>query len=35
MPEEEQDIDEVFEKSIPEKLYHKNNLEDITAGFEE
>ncbi|HEX9826292.1 MAG TPA: hypothetical protein VGA80_06805 [Flavobacteriaceae bacterium] len=35
MPEETQDIDEVFEKSIPEKLYHKNNLEDITAGFEE
>jgi hypothetical protein len=35
MPEEDQDIDEVFEKSIPEKLYHKNNLEDITAGFEE
>lgn len=35
MPEEDQDIDEVFEKSIPEKLYHKDNLEEITAGFEE
>lgn len=34
MPEEHE-IDEVFEKSIPEKLYHKNHLEDITAGFEE
>jgi len=26
--------DNVFEKAIPENLYHKNNLEEITAGFE-
>jgi len=35
MPEQPQEIDEVFEKSIPERLYHKSHLEEITAGFEE
>lgn len=35
MPEDIKEDDDVFEKSIPEKLYHKNNLEEITAGFEE
>ncbi len=34
MPEEPQEIEEVFEKSIPERLYHKTHLEEITAGFE-
>ena len=35
MPEDEPEIDELFEKSISEKHPHKNHLEDITAGFEE
>jgi hypothetical protein len=35
MPDEIKEVDEVFEKSIPERLYHKDNLEEITAGFEE
>lgn len=35
MPEDTSDIEEVFEKSIPETLLHKNNLKDITSGFEE
>ena len=35
MPEETQDLNDVFEKSIPEKHYHRENLEEITAGFEE
>ena len=35
MPEQPQEIDEVFEKSIQERLYHKSHLEEITAGFEE
>jgi len=34
MPDEAQDIDDIFEKSTPQTLYHKNNLEEITAGFE-
>jgi len=34
MPEATEELDEVFEKSIPEKLYHRSNLEEITAGFE-
>ncbi len=29
-----EDDNNVFEKAIPEKLYHKNNLEEITSGFE-
>ncbi|MGM5469081.1 hypothetical protein ACS386_02280 [Flavobacteriaceae bacterium LMO-SS05] len=35
MPENDEEVAEVFEKSTPEKLYYKNNLEDITAGFED
>lgn len=35
MPDESNENDNnVFEKAIPEKLYHKNNLEEITSGFE-
>ena len=34
MPEDTNDVDEVFEKSNPEKLYYKENLEEITAGFD-
>lgn len=35
MPEDDSDVEQVFEKSIPETLLHKNNLKDITSGFEE
>ena len=35
MPEETQEVEEDFEESISKKLYHKENLEEITAGFEE
>ncbi len=35
MPQEAQHIDAIFEKVIPKKQYHKNDLEEITAGFEE
>lgn len=35
MPEETQQIDEVFEKSIPKTNYHKNDLEELTADFKE
>ncbi len=35
MPDTTQEVDQVFEKAITEKLYHKSNLEEITAGFEE
>lgn len=35
MPDETEETDDnVFEKSIPKKLYHKEDLEEITAGFE-
>ena len=34
MPEDSKETDDVFEKSIPEKLYYKENFEEITAGFE-
>lgn len=35
MPEETQELEETIEISIPGKLYHKEHLEEITAGFEE
>ena len=35
MPPETQKIDEIFEEAIPEKQYHKNDLEEITADFKE
>jgi len=35
MPEETHQVDELIETVIPKKEYHKNDLEDITAGFEE
>ncbi|RSK41591.1 hypothetical protein [Mangrovimonas spongiae] len=35
MPHESQQVDEVFEKAIPKKKYHKNDLEEITADFKE
>ncbi|PWI30588.1 hypothetical protein DI383_03815 [Flavobacteriaceae bacterium LYZ1037] len=35
MPIEAQHVDTIFEKAIPKKQYHKNDLEEITAGFEE
>ena len=34
MPDNTKDLDEVFEKSMPEKLFYKDDLEEITAGFE-
>ncbi|WP_242083433.1 hypothetical protein [Aestuariivivens sediminis] len=34
MPDDVEDIDIVFEDAIPEKKGHQNNLDDITAGFE-
>lgn len=30
-----QHIDAIFEKAVPKKQYHKNDLEEITAGFNE
>jgi len=35
MPEESQEDEEDFEDSISEKLFHKDDFEEITAGFEE
>jgi hypothetical protein len=35
MPEQTQEVQDDFEESISKKLYHKENLEEITAGFEE
>ncbi|PWK20428.1 hypothetical protein [Xanthomarina spongicola] len=35
MPIEAQHVDAIFEKAIPKKQYHKSDLEEITAGFEE
>jgi len=35
MPEETQEVDELLEKVIPTTQYHKNDLDEITAGFEE
>lgn len=35
MPQEAQHIDAIFEKAVPKKQYHKNDLEEITAGFNE
>lgn len=34
IPDETTEEEDIFEKSIPENLYHKNNLEEITSGFE-
>ena len=35
IPDETNEKEDIFEKSIQENLYHKNNLEEITSGFEE
>ncbi|WP_397364051.1 hypothetical protein [Olleya sp. R77988] len=35
MPEETHQVDELIETVIPKKEYHKNDFEEITAGFEE
>lgn len=35
MPEDIQEVDVVFEDEIPKNQYHKEHLEDITAGFDE
>lgn len=35
MPEETHQVDALIEEVIPKKDYHKNDLEEITAGFEE
>ncbi|MCF7559508.1 hypothetical protein L3X39_02580 [Sabulilitoribacter multivorans] len=35
MPEKTEEIDTVFEEAIPQKKYHKNDFDDITAGFAE
>lgn len=35
MPPETQKIDKIFEEAIPKTLYHKNDLEEITADFKD
>ncbi|RIA11051.1 hypothetical protein OE09_2935 [Flavobacteriaceae bacterium MAR_2010_72] len=35
MPQEADEIDAIFEEAIPQKQVHKNNLEEITAGFQD
>ena len=35
MPQETLEVDTVFEEAIPKQKQHKNNLEDITSGFED
>lgn len=35
MPQEAQQIDTIFESTIPKKQFHRNDLEELTAGFEE
>ena len=35
MPEETQEVDAIFEAATPKTKHHKNNLNDITAGFED
>ena len=35
MPLEAEHIDAIFEKTLPKKQYHKNDFEEITAGFDE
>ena len=35
LQEETQEVDELLEKVIPTTQYHKNDLDEITAGFEE
>ena len=34
MPQETLEVDTVFEEAIPKQKQHKNNLEEITSGFE-
>lgn len=35
MPQEADEIDTIFEEAISKPKYHKNDLDDITAGFNE
>lgn len=35
MPPESASIDKIFEEAIPQKLYHKSDLEEITADFKD
>lgn len=35
MPPETEKIDKIFEEAIPQKLYHKNDFEEITADFKD
>ncbi|MBR9756849.1 MAG: hypothetical protein GYB39_02110 [Algicola sp.] len=35
MPHESQQVDEVLEKILPQKKYHKDDFEDITADFKD
>lgn len=35
MPEETQEVDALLEDVLPKKEYHKNDLEDLTAGFKD
>ncbi|MBN2868496.1 MAG: hypothetical protein JXK08_07485 [Flavobacteriaceae bacterium] len=35
MPEETQKVDDLIEEVIPEKRYHKNDFDEITAGFDQ
>ena len=35
MPEETKQVDDLLEDVLPKKQYHKNDFEEITAGFDE
>ena len=35
MPQETQEVDVIFEAAKPKTAHHKNNLDEITAGFED
>lgn len=35
MPEETQKVDDLIDEVIPEKKYHKNDFDEITAGFDQ
>ena len=35
MPQETEEVDAIFEAAVPKPMHHKNNLDEITAGFED
>ena len=35
MPQETEEVDAILEVAVPKTMHHKNNLDDITAGFED